>query len=85
MALLFAAVRSELRHDAFNDWVGDALRQLEGTTFGHDLYSLAGRIAQHLARAALGEMRLELLTDLWRDSILQIITELGEEFLTCDH
>jgi hypothetical protein len=48
-----AAIGAQLCHDAFNDWVGDALRQLEGTTFGHDFYSLTAGIAQHLARAAL--------------------------------
>ena len=85
ISILLAAIGPQLCQDAFNDWVGDALRQLEGTTFGHDFYSLTAGIAQHLARAALGEMQLEFLTDFWRDLILQIVTELSEEFVTCDH
>jgi hypothetical protein len=28
-SILLAAIFSQLCHDAFNDWVGDALRQLE--------------------------------------------------------
>jgi hypothetical protein len=85
IANFLAVVCSQPCHDAFNDWVGNALRQLEGTTFGHDLYSLAAGIAQHMARAALGQMQFEFLTNLWRDLILQIVSELSEEFLACDH
>lgn len=84
-ANFLALVGSQPCHDTFNDWVGDALWQLEGTTFGHDLYSLAAGIAQHLARAALGQMQFEFLTNLWRDLILQIVCEFNKEFFTCDH
>jgi hypothetical protein len=42
--IVLAAVCSQLRHDAVNDWIGDAMRQLKGTTFGHDLHSLTTRI-----------------------------------------
>jgi len=38
-----------------------------------------------MAGAALGEMQFEFLTDLWRNSILKVVSELGEEFIAGDH
>src|SRR5258708_17131081 len=38
-----------------------------------------------MASAALGHMQFEFLQDLWRHSILEIVSELSEEFLARNH
>jgi hypothetical protein len=74
MLVLFC---SQLGHDAIYDLVGDAFRQFERTTFGHDFYSLAAGIVQNVASTALGQVQFELFTDLWQDAILKVISELS--------
>jgi len=80
-----AAIGSQLHHDALNDRVEDVLRYLEGIAFRHDPYSLEAGIVQHVASAALGQVQLKLFANLWRHLILEVVSELSEEFLTCDH
>jgi hypothetical protein len=38
-----------------------------------------------MASTALGQVQFEFLKDLWRDSILEVVSELNEEFLARDH
>lgn len=80
-----AAIASKFRRHAVDDWIEHILRQLEGIAFGHDLYRLAGGIVKHMARAALGQMQFEFPTDLWRHLVLEVVRELREKFVACDH
>src|SRR5215471_18353921 len=80
-----AATGSKLCHDAINNWIKHVLRQLERIAFRHNLDCLAGGIVKHMAGAALGQMQFEFLADLRRHLILEVVRELGEKLLACDH
>jgi hypothetical protein len=82
---LLGSFGSQLSHDLINHRLGNVLGQLERTAVGDDLYSLASGIVQHMAAPALGQMEFEFLEYLGRNAILEVIAELGKEFIASNH
>jgi hypothetical protein len=76
-------IGSQLGHYLTDDRL--ALRQLEGTAVRDNLNCLTRGIVQHVTGPALGKMEFEFFADFRRNSIIDVISELGEELIASNH
>ncbi len=81
--LRLRVLTSHPRHDALDKRRCFLEGQFEAAAVSDDAKRLAHRVEQDLARAAGGQMGFERLPDVWGEIVIQVVTDLRLDVLTC--